>query len=180
MSARPPSCGAAAARPQWPADGPGPLFLDDLLAAAPRDVVLQLEVKARADPALAERTVDALAERLGGRGPGPRVEVLSFTATACERAAQLGCIARLVVWADYAPPRWCAGRRHGIGGVCVEHFLLSAPLAATLRGGGLSVTTGTLNELALLERVLPLRPDAVTSDRPHALRDAAGAPALAA
>jgi hypothetical protein len=141
--------------------------------------VLQLEVKARADPALAERTVDA--ERLGGRGPGPRVEVLSFTATACERAAQLGCIARLVVWADYAPAalvRWA--RRHGVGGVCVEHFLLSAPLMATLRGGGLSVTTGTLNELALLERVLPLRPDAVTSDRPHALRDAAGAPALAA
>jgi hypothetical protein len=27
---------------------------------------------------------------------------------------------------------------------------------------------------------LPLRPDAVTSDRPHALRDAAGAPALTA
>jgi hypothetical protein len=37
----------------------------------------------------------------------------------------------------------------------------------------LSVTTGTLNERALLARVLPLRPDAVTSDRPHALRDAA-------
>jgi hypothetical protein len=41
--------------------------------------------------------------------------------------------------------------------------------------------TGTLNEPALLDRVLPLRPDAVTSDRPHTLREAAaGVPSLAA
>jgi hypothetical protein len=43
------------------------------------------------------------------------------------------------------------------------------------------LTTGTLDEPALLDRVLPLRPDAVTSDRPHALRAAAAAvPSLAA
>lgn len=150
-----------------------PLFVDDLLAAAPPDVLLQLEVKAHADPALAARTVDALAETLRGRARGRRVEVLSFTATACERAARVGCATRLVVWADYAPAalvRWA--RRYGVGGVCVEHFLLSPPLMRTLRVGGLSVTTGTLNERALLDRVLPLRPDAVTSDRPHVLRDA--------
>jgi hypothetical protein len=29
----------------------------------------------------------------------------------------------------------------------------------------LSVTTGTLNERALLDRIVALRPDAVTSDR---------------
>ena len=84
------------------------------------------------------------------------------------------------MWADYAPAalvRWA--RRHG--GVCVEHFLLSPPLIDALRRGGLSVTTGTLNEPALLDRIVPLRPDAVTSDRPHALREAAaGAPSLAA
>ena len=156
-----------------------PLFVEDLLAAAPLDVVIQFEMKAHADPALAGRTVDALAERLPR---GRRVEVLSFTTTACARAAELGFPARLVVWADYAPAalaRWA--RRHGVGGVCVEHFLLTAQLMAALRRGGLSVTTGTLNEPALLERIAPLRPDAVTSDRPHALREAAAAvPSLAA
>ena len=96
-----------------------PLFVEDLLAATPRDVVIQLEVKAQADSALAGRTVDALTERLRGRTRGQRIEVLSFTAAACARAAGLGCPARLVVWADYAPAalvRWA--RRHGVGG-CV-------------------------------------------------------------
>jgi len=159
-----------------------PLFVEDLLAAAPREVVLQLDVKAHADPALAGRTVDALAERLHGRTRGQRIEVLSFTAAACARAAERGCATRLVVWADYAPAvlvRWA--RRNGVGGVCVEHFLLSPALMGTLRRGGLSVTTGTLNEQALLDRIVPLRPDAVTSDRPHMLREAAAAlPSLAA
>lgn len=148
----------------------GLLTLDDLLAAAPRSLALQLDVKAHADPALAARTVEALAARLRGL-PGRRVEVLSFTVTACERAAALGLPARLVIWADYAPAalaRWA--RRHGIGGVCVEHFLLSAPLVAALRGAGLSLTTGTVNDRALLERVLRFAPDAVTTDAPHALR----------
>jgi glycerophosphoryl diester phosphodiesterase len=158
-----------------------PLFLDDLLAATPVDVVLQLEVKAHADLALAGRTAGALAERLRGRMRGRRYEVLSFEAATCARAASLGCPARLVVWADYAPAalvRWA--RRHGVGGVCVEHFLLSPALMARLRRGGLSVTTGTLNQRVLLDRVLPLRPDAVTSDAPHALRDAPAAAPLAA
>jgi glycerophosphoryl diester phosphodiesterase len=86
-----------------------PLFVEDLLAATPRDVVIQLEVKAHADSALAGRTVDALTERLRGRTRWQRIEVLSFTAAACARAAGLGCPARLVVWADYAPRRWSAG-----------------------------------------------------------------------
>ena len=130
---------------------------------------------------LALRTVDALAARLCGREGGRRVEVLSFSAATCAHAAALGCPARLVAWADYAPAalaRWA--RRRGVGGVCVEHFLLSPALMGALRKGGLSVTTGTLDEPALLERVLPLRPDAVTSDRPHALRAVAAAPLLAA
>jgi hypothetical protein len=33
-----------------------------------------------------------------------------------------------------------------------------------LRRGGLSVSTGIVNERVLLDRVLPLRPEAVTSD----------------
>ena len=55
-----------------------PLFLSDLLASAPSDVILQLEVKAHADPALAGRTVDALADQLRGHARERRVEVLSF------------------------------------------------------------------------------------------------------
>ena len=104
-----------------------PLFLDDLLAAVPPRIALQLEVKSHADPALAGRTVEALEEQLRGRTARRRIEVLSFAAAPCARAAQLGCRARLVVWAGYAPAtvvRWA--RRHGVGGVCVEHFLLDA------------------------------------------------------
>lgn len=150
----------------------GLLALEDLLDAAPRSVALQLEVKAHADPALALRTVDALSERVRG-ARRRRVEALSFTAAACGRAAALGLPARLVIWADYAPAalaRWA--RRAGVGGVCVEHFLLSAPLVATLRAGGLSVTTGTINHPALLDRVRPFGLDGVTTDAPHALREA--------
>jgi glycerophosphoryl diester phosphodiesterase len=39
-----------------------------------------------------------------------------------------------------------------------------------LRRAGLSVTTGTVNDPALLARVLRFGPDAVTTDAPHALR----------
>jgi hypothetical protein len=104
----------------------GLLALDDLLAAAPRAVDLQLEVKAHADPALAARTVEVLVAQLSGVR-GQRVEVLSFTVAACERAASLGLPARLVIWADDAPAlaRWA--RRHDVVGVCVEHFLPRPP-----------------------------------------------------
>jgi glycerophosphoryl diester phosphodiesterase len=155
----------------------GLMALEDLLAAAPRAAALQLDIKAHADPALAARTVEVLAARLRG-ARGRRVEVLSFTVAACERAAALGLPTRLVVWADYAPAalaRWA--RRHRVAGVCVEHFLLGEPLVAALRARGLSVTTGTVNDPVLLERVLRFRPDAVTTDAPHALR---GVSALAA
>jgi len=150
--------------------GEPPLFVDELLAAAPRDLVLQFEVKSHADPELAMRTVEALAAALA-RASGRRVEVLSFASAACARAASLGLPARLVIWADYAPQalaRWA--RRHHVPGVCVEHFVLSRPLVAALRRGGLSVTTGTVNDAALLRRVTALGVDAVTTDDPAALR----------
>ncbi len=150
--------------------GEPPLFVDDLLEAAPRDLVLQFEVKAHADPELATRTVDALAAALA-RAAGRRVEVLSFTSAACARAASLGLPARLVIWADYAPQalaHWAV--RHHVTGVCVEHFVLSRPLVAALRRRGLSVTTGTVNDAALLHRVAALGVDAVTTDDPAALR----------
>lgn len=150
--------------------GEAPLFVDDLLEAAPRDVVLQFDVKSHADPELATRTVEALAVTLAGVA-GRRVEVLSFASAACARAASLGLPARLVIWADYAPQalaRWA--RRHRVVGVCVEHFVLSRPLVAALRRGGLSVTTGTVNDAVLLRRVAAHGVDAVTTDDPAALR----------
>jgi glycerophosphoryl diester phosphodiesterase len=150
--------------------GEAPLFVDELLAVAPHDLVLQFEVKSHADPELATRTVEALVAALA-RDAGRRVEVLSFASGACARAAGLGLPARLVIWADYAPhvlARWA--RRHRLVGVCVEHFLLSPPLVAALRRGRLSVTTGTVNDAAVLRRVVALGVDAVTTDDPVALR----------
>ena len=42
-----------------------PLTLDELLAAAPHDVPIQVEVKAHADPELARRTAQVFCERYG-------------------------------------------------------------------------------------------------------------------
>jgi glycerophosphoryl diester phosphodiesterase len=79
---------------------------------------------------------------------------------------------RLVAWADYAPAaltRWAALR--GIRGVCIEHFLLNRGLVARLRAGGLSVTTGTVNDPELAALAAELGVDAITTDRPAALRE---------
>jgi glycerophosphoryl diester phosphodiesterase len=162
-----------------------PLLLDELLERAPSHVTLQLEVKAHADPALARRTTRALCERLGDHPARERTEVISFWSGACELAAELGFRARLVTIADYCTHALAAWGRHvGLHGVCVEHFLLTRALVATLRASGLSVTTGTVNHAAMLAPLLPLGLDAVTSDCPHELRAALSqanvAPPLAA
>jgi glycerophosphoryl diester phosphodiesterase len=149
-----------------------PLLLDELLELAPPSATLQLEVKAYADPELARRTARALCERLRDHPARERTEVISFWSGACELAAGLGFPARLVVMADYrihALAVW--GRRVGLHGVCVEHFLLSPALVAVLREFGFSVTTGTVNHAAMLAPLLPLGLDAVTSDSPHELRE---------
>ncbi len=150
-----------------------PLLLDELLELAPPGTGLQLEVKAHADPALARHTARALCERLRDHPARERTEVISFWSGACELAAELGFRTRLVIIADYRIHTLAAwGRRVGLHGVCVEHFLLSRALVATLRASGLSVTTGTVNHAAMLEPLLPLGLDAVTSDSPHELRRA--------
>ncbi len=148
-----------------------PMILDELLQLAPPGVTLQLEVKAHADPALARRTALALCERLRCQPARERIELISFWSEACELAARRGFKARLVIMADYrvdALTAWARGA--GLHGVCVEHFLLSPALVAPLLAGGLSVTTGTINHAALLEPLLDLGLDAVTSDCPHELR----------
>ena len=81
-----------------------------------------------------------------------------------------GTPARLVAWADYAPAvlaRWAA--LAGVGGVCIEHFLLHPALVERLRLGGLGITTGTVNDAAVAARAAVLGVDAITTDRPAAL-----------
>jgi glycerophosphoryl diester phosphodiesterase len=161
--------------------GEAPMLLEELLDAAPRELVVQVEVKAYADPLLARATTAAVARAVTACADRQRVELLSFHVAACEQAAREGLAARLVTWADYAPDalgRWA--RRCGVGGVCIEHFLLHPALVARLRGHGLSVSTGTINDPLLAARAASLGVDAITSDRPAALRAQMAAQAIAA
>jgi glycerophosphoryl diester phosphodiesterase len=149
-----------------------PLTLDELLAAVPSDLPVQVEVKAHADSDLARRTAEAVCERYR-RGPERhRIELISFHSVACAVAAARGFATRLVIHADYAPEAlaaWAVSR--GVSGVSVEHFLLTPKLARVLRLAGLSINTGTVNHGTLLTRVVELAaPDAVCTDRPGELR----------
>ncbi len=77
---------------------------------------------------------------------------------------------RLIVWADHDPQAlMCWARGNGVAGVCVEHFLLHAPLIATLLDGGLGVATGTVNDPELARRVAALGGEAITTDAPERL-----------
>jgi glycerophosphoryl diester phosphodiesterase len=158
-----------------------PMLLEELLDEAPPELALQVEIKAYGDPELARATTAAAARVVRARAACDRVEVLSFHVAACEEAVRHGLSSRLVTWADYAPDalaRWA--RRAGVAGVCVEHFLLHPALVERLRGHGLSVSTGTINELVLAARAAALGVDAITSDRPAALRRELTAQAAAA
>jgi glycerophosphoryl diester phosphodiesterase len=158
-----------------------PMLLDELLADAPRDLPVQVEVKAHGDPALARATAAAVCRLAAGRADRDRVEVLSFHTTACEESVRHGMPARLVAWADYTPTalaRWAA--LAGVGGVCIEHFLLHPALVERLRADGLSVTTGTVNDATLAARAAALGVDAITTDRPAALYHELAATSLAA
>jgi glycerophosphoryl diester phosphodiesterase len=149
-----------------------PLTLDELFAAVPSDLPVQVEVKAHADTDLARRTAEAVCERYRRGSERQRIEVISFHSAACATAAARGFAARLVMHADYAPEAlaaWAVSR--GVGGVSVEHFLLTPRLARILRLAGLSINTGTVNDGTLLTRVVELAaPDAVCTDRPGELR----------
>lgn len=148
-----------------------PMLLEELLLRAPDELLIQIEIKAHGDAALARRTAAAACRIAAECRRAHTVEIISFFTAACEEAAELGFAARLVVWADYEPEAlvaWAA--RHGVRGVCIEHFLLRAELIARLRIGGLSVTTGTINDAALARRVIALGVDAITTDDPVTLR----------
>lgn len=157
-----------------------PMLLEELLDRTPADLVVQLDVKAHANPSLAGATAAAVAGVIGRRADRDRFELLSFNTEACEQGARDGLRARLVAWADYAPAalaRWA--RRSGVQGVCIEHFLLAPRLVERLREADLSVTTGTINDVALAGPALAFGIDAITSDRPAELRRELGV-ALAA
>lgn len=148
----------------------GPMRLAELLDLLPADLPLQLEVKAHADRALAARTARVLCERCHAeRG---RLEVISFHSSACATAAAHGYFARLVVWTDNSPDQIAAwARRRGVAGVSVEDFLVSDHVARVMRLAGLSLNTGTINELDIARRVIALAaPDAICTDRPLELR----------
>jgi glycerophosphoryl diester phosphodiesterase len=155
-----------------------PMLLEELLERVPAGVRIQLEVKAHGDPDLARTTAAAACAIVQDRAD---VEVISFYTAACEEAARLGQPARLVTWADYEPDaliRWAT--RAGVGGICVEHFLLRRELVARLKLGGLSVSTGTINDAELAIRSIGLGVDAITTDRPGELRRQLAALTLAA
>lgn len=147
-----------------------PMLLAELLDLLPTELLLQLEVKAHADRELAARTARMICERC--RRERRRLEVISFHSSACATAAAHGYRSRLVVWTDNSPAQMAAwARRRGVAGVSVEHFLLSAHLARVLRLAGLSVNTGTVNDIELALRVIALAaPDAICTDRPVELR----------
>lgn len=158
-----------------------PMLLEELLHRAPQGLGVQIEVKAHGDPELARVTAAAACRVARARAGRRSVEILSFYTNACEEAARLGVPARLVLWADYEPHAlidWAA--RSGVGGVCIEHFLLRAELVARLRLGGLSVSTGTINDASLASRAAALGVDAITTDRPAALYRQLSAMRLAA
>ncbi len=148
-----------------------PMLLEELLERTPRDLPLQVEVKAHGDPELARTTALKVCLTAGALTSGPGVELISFHTSACEEAARHGVPTRLVMWADYAPHallRWA--NKTGVGGVCIEHFLLHRALVARLQAGGLGVSTGTINDATLAARAASLGIQAITTDRPAALR----------
>jgi glycerophosphoryl diester phosphodiesterase len=151
--------------------GEPPLTLDQLLKEAPLDLIVQVEVKTQSSPELARRTAAAICERFGRSPQRRRLEVISFHTDACEVAAAAGFRTRLVIWADYAPEMLAGwALRHGVTGVKVEHFLLSDELVGPLRTAGITVSTGTVNDIDLLVEVLRAQPRCITTDRPHELR----------
>lgn len=154
--------------------GEPPLTLERLLDAAPLDLIVQVEVKTQSNPELARRTAAAICERCARSPERERLEVISFHTDACEVAAAAGFRTRLVIWADYAPEMLAGwALRHGVSGVKVEHFLLSDELVGLLRAAGITVSTGTVNDVELLEEVLRAQPRCITTDRPHELRQEA-------
>jgi glycerophosphoryl diester phosphodiesterase len=149
-----------------------PLRLGAVLDLIPPELPVQLDVKAYADEHLVERTTARACEIAEEHGTSGRIELISFFTSGCVTARDHGVSTRLVLWADYAPEalvKWLRDR--DIVGVCMEGFILSQGLVEPLHEAGITISVGAVNSKAQLERVLPLRPHIVVSDRPAELRD---------
>jgi glycerophosphoryl diester phosphodiesterase len=148
-----------------------PLTLRQALKAIPKELPLQLDIKAYADPDLASRTSERCCQIAAELGRSSQIEVLSFFTAACEAAVRHGIRSRLVVWADYAPGRlvrWLTDR--AIEGLAIEGFILGRTLRDAARDAGLTISAGAVNTGEQLRRLLPLEPEIIVSDTPHRIR----------
>lgn len=151
-----------------------PLLLEDgLMLLKGRRLTVQLEAKAFCDKDLATRTSLAICKRLEEEPPpdGLEIEVISFWPEAVAAAAARGHRARLIVACPYTPSalrEWAI--KHEVFGIILEAYYWDTPHVAIWRDAGLSMMSGVCNDIQLLRRLLPLKPDAVASDRPHELR----------
>ena len=149
-----------------------PLLLHEVLDAIPAELPLQLDVKAYGDPVLAHRTAQRCCEIADERGRLDQIEVISFFTPACDAAVESGVDSRLVIWADYDPAaltRWTVAR--GIKGLAVEGFILGPELCEAAREAELTISVGAVNTVEQLQALLPLEPEILVSDSPHALLD---------
>jgi glycerophosphoryl diester phosphodiesterase len=150
-----------------------PLTLEMLLADVRiTDLVLQLDIKAYANSALARRTAETVCKEVLRSGfPLDHCEIVSFWPDACACAGEHGLHSRLIVACAYAPTslaEWATAAR--ITGVILEApYFAQAPIDIW-RAAGLSVMSGVVNDARLAEVVLPFGPDAISTDRPHELR----------
>ena len=155
-----------------------PLTIEEVLTDPLLDGrLLQLEVKAFADPDLAARTAAAVCDAVVRSGrPGEHTEIISFWPSAAEVAATAGFASRVIVACAYAPDAlaaWATERR--VTGVILEAHYWSRPVVDTWRAAGLSIMSGVCNEAPLARRVLEFEPDAIATDRPHELAEELGA-----
>jgi glycerophosphoryl diester phosphodiesterase len=150
-----------------------PLRLHSVLELIPPELPLQLDVKAYADLELVRRTTARACEIAREHGTAERIELISFFTPGCLVAHDYGVSSRLVVWADYAPEalvEWLRDR--DIDGVSCEGFILSDDLVSPLQKAGVTISVGAVNSPGQVERLLPMAPDIIVSDRPSEIREA--------
>jgi glycerophosphoryl diester phosphodiesterase len=149
-----------------------PITLREVLEAIPPQLPIQLDVKAYADHALARDTARRACEVAIEHGTASRVELISFFNGACLAATELGLAARLTAWADYDPEAMASwARARGCIGVSLEGFILDQRIMTPMKEAGLSVSIGAVNLIGQAERILPLAPDVLVSDRPRELAE---------
>jgi glycerophosphoryl diester phosphodiesterase len=149
-----------------------PVRLSKVLDLIPRDLPLQLDIKAYMDRELVERTTRRACEIARGHGTADRITVISFFTPGCRVAREHDITTLLVLWADYAPEalvKWVVDR--GIAGVSCEGFILAKELTDPLREAGLTISVGAVNSRGQVEHLLPLNPDIIVSDKPAEIRE---------